>query len=137
MAKRAVAVGGGDGEVEKETRAVVVAMGRVGRDRRGKMDDRGKEGSTKVQQAAGIDATMCDGALLEHEWLILPCACVVGGWWVALYGWLCVMRLLFRSLLLSYAPMLPIPTAAVLFVGPCSDAVKRKGIITQSFACRA
>lgn len=48
----------GDGKAEKEARAVVVAMGIVGRGRRrGKMDARCKEGSTKAQQA-GIDATM-------------------------------------------------------------------------------
>jgi len=48
----------GDGEVEKEARALVVATGIVGRGRRGRMDARGKEGSTKAQQAGGIDATI-------------------------------------------------------------------------------
>ena len=48
VAKRAVAVGGGEGKVEKETRVVAVAIGSVGRGRRGKMDARGKEGSTKA-----------------------------------------------------------------------------------------
>lgn len=104
----------GDGEVEKEARAVVVAMGSVGRgSRRGEMDARGKEGSTKAQHAGGIDATIwlmakerdtrsfAQGAqartlLVPQVAYTLPHACV---WvWVWVGGDECMMiRLLFHD----------------------------------------
>lgn len=47
-----------DEELENETRAAVGAMGSVCRGRRGKMDARREDGSTKAQKAGGTDATM-------------------------------------------------------------------------------